>query len=104
MELNRKSFVLAAASFVAGFLLSLVLRGPSPTPRSTSPTIATGLAMISTQFQPQTFHIVLPPTLSPIPQDIVGDSLREIEIIKQRSLHLLETREQRQIDIKELDQ
>jgi hypothetical protein len=109
MELDRKSFLLAAASFVAGFLFCCVfLSGyelsPSPPPPRTSPIVATGPVMASTQFQPRIIHIVLPPSRSSIQQDIPGDSLPVLEIMKQPSLHLIDTRAQPQMDLKDLGQ
>src|SRR2546422_5682308 len=105
MKLDSKKILMAVGSFVAGFLLCLLLLRPSPMPQRISPVVVTGPVMASTQFQPQTFHIVLPQSESPrmIIRDIVRDPLEEIEMMKHRSVDLIDTRYQPQIDLKGLD-
>jgi len=104
MKLDTKSFFLAAVCFAAGFLLCLTLVSPAPRRQPLSPVIATSPMLAFTQFQPRPFHIVLTQKFGqrlPAPERIARDPLDEIEMMKHRSLHLIDTRTQPQFDLKE---
>lgn len=108
MKTDRKLFFLVATAFAAGFLFCLMLLNPSPKPQTASPArvVATGPMLAFTQFQPKTFTIVLPASENPpivIRRDNVRDPLKEIDKMKPRSLDLIDTHYQPQIDLKDLD-
>ena len=66
--------------------------------------MATTPMLAFTQFQPRPFHIVLTQKFGqrlPAPVRIIRDPLDEIEMMKHRSLHLIDTRTQPQFDLKE---
>ena len=106
MKLDSKIFLLIVVCFISGFLLCLILVGPAPQQRPTT-AVGTTIPMLAfTQFQPQTFHIVLTQEFDlrlSAPARITDDPFGEIELMKHRSLHLIDTRSQPQIDMKELE-
>jgi hypothetical protein len=108
MKLDTKSFFLAAACFAAGFLLCLALVSPAPRQQSSSPVMATAPMLAFTQFQPRPFHLtqVFVPPGGLLPRPVIRgergyDPQAEIEMMKHRSLDLIDTRDQSQIELKE---
>ncbi len=95
MKLDRKSFLLAAGSFVAGYLLCLLLLSPLPKPVGVAPILATGPMLASTQVTHRTFHIVIPPNEDPglmMRRDTIPDQLEEIGRLQKQAVPLIDSR------------
>ena len=104
MKLDGKLFFLTAVSFVAGFLACLVMVSSTSKPRPIVAGVTAVPTMTLTQIQPQPFHIVKWPidmvwiqNSEPrvtAPPRITRDPLDEIEMMKHRSVDLIDTRAQ----------
>src|SRR5262245_10511108 len=100
MKLATKTFFLAAVCFAAGFLLCLALVSPAPRQQPSSTVVAASPMPAFTQFQPAPFHIVLTQKFGErlrAPVRIIRDPLVETEMMKHRSLDLIDTRPPPQI-------
>jgi hypothetical protein len=106
MKLDTKTLFAAAVSFVAGFLLCFALFNSAPKQQPPLPLATANPTLAFTQFQPRAFHVVLTQSFGPrlsIPVRASRDPLEEIEMMKHRSVDLIDRRSQPWIDLKESD-
>ena len=102
MKIDAKETGLAAILFVCGFVLSWVLLGPSEPRQRNAPVLASRPVLAPAQFPPQTLYLVVSGVHSPGPRlSISADPFGEIELMKHRSVDLIDTHYQPKIDWQE---
>ena len=105
MKLDKRMLLLAVVCFTFGFLLCLALVSPKSRSQPSAPLLAPNPTLAFTQFQPRIFDMASTQKFAetlPAPVLIIRSPIDEIEMMKPRSLDLIDARIQPEMDLKEL--